>query len=148
MVHTQCWEDSDLSDVEDVARRNVWEHSSDSDSAGSPIAHGDVDGVSCGGYPESDDDDGDAPPVESAGQTFVSYLTVLLRSRTINAKQFCTIMYHAGHAGIDEAKPLGYNPDAKTGNFSRRRKTNMNANSDMNMFRKKMSPHTSAARKQ
>ena len=40
-------------------------------------------------------------------------------SRALNAKQFCTTMYHAGQAGIQEAVPYGCNPSAQSGHFQR-----------------------------
>ena len=66
----------------------------------------------------SSDDEHIAEP--TPGDELVGFCKVLLWSRTLNAREFCTIMYWAGKAGVAEAVPLGYNPDAASGNFARR----------------------------
>ena len=65
----------------------------------------------------SSDDEHIAEP--TPGDELVGFCKVLLWSRTLNAREFCTIMYWAGKAGVAEAVPLGYNPDAASGNFAR-----------------------------
>ena len=90
-----------------------WEDSSDNADA----ANGDVDGVSVGGG-ESDDEEFTMRE-ETRGQQLASYMISLLISRSITAKKFCTAMYHAGNAGIAEARPYGLHPDSPSGHFMR-----------------------------
>ena len=57
------------------------------------------------------------------GEELVGFCKILLWSRTLNAREFCTIMYWAGKAGVAEAAPLGFHPDAPSGNFARHLRT-------------------------
>ena len=57
------------------------------------------------------------------GEELVGFCKILLWSRTLNAREFCTIMYWAGKAGVAEAVPLGFQPDAPSGNFARHLRT-------------------------
>eukprot|EP00969_Alexandrium_andersonii_P300701 13293592-Alexandrium_andersonii.AAC.1 len=133
MEGIHSWEASSQSDGSADGPRHSWEVSSDSNESeawedplddGPSSVHGDD--ASEVEWPNESGSDLDEPlPPESAGQEFVSFMTVLLLSRTLNSRQFCTAMYHAGEAGIVEAKHLGYNPAGSSGNFSRHLKSKL-----------------------
>lgn len=65
--------------------------------------------------------DSDAPQdaKPSSGAEFVAYLTSMYIARDVSARDFCSLMFLAGKAGVKEAVPLGHNPSAPSGHFNR-----------------------------
>ena len=88
-------------------RRHSWED---------PIA---AHGAAADEWGAYDSDDGECVPEFSPGQEFVQAMLDLLLIRTLNAKQFCTLMHLAGKAGIAEAVRYGHRPGANSGHYSR-----------------------------
>jgi hypothetical protein len=83
-------------------RRHAWEH-----EGGDPPP---VD-------PESDSDFELEP--DSPGVEYVAAMLQLLHARTLNASQFCVLMYWAGLAGIQDARKYGYPPGQPSGHYQR-----------------------------
>ena len=57
---------------------------------------------------------------ETPGAQFVSFMLKLLFKSDLSAMMFCTIMYLACAAGIQECKPYGLKPGCPSGHYSRK----------------------------
>ena len=82
----------------------------DSDSACS------VDGMDNLADDGLDDDEGDDDPSE----VFIRGMLDLLLCRTLNARQFCILMYKAGKAGLAETVQYGLPPGRPSGHYNRK----------------------------
>lgn len=97
-----------------TSTRPAWEqHGWDSDASSG------IEGC-LGGKAESDSDEGEAAdPTEC----FVDEMVSLLFERTLNARQFCNLMFLIGRCGPDlkeRAKGLGLRPGAPSGHYQRK----------------------------
>ena len=73
-------------------------------------------------------------PGPSPGEDLVEYMVELLNERTLNARQFCTVMYYAGRAGVREAAPYGLQPGAQSGHYQRKLSAVMPASRDRKAY--------------
>ena len=76
----------------------------------------DVEGVASRG---SDDDASDLENLEGPDVLFLEYMVELLLRRTLNAKQFCIVMWYVGECGVDIARQYGLKPGSKSGHYGR-----------------------------
>ena len=60
---------------------------------------------------------------EDPQREFVNFLVLLLLTRTLNAREFCTIMWWASRCGLAAASTYGFRPGAPSGHFQRHCKT-------------------------
>ena len=74
-----------------------------------------VDGFGVAAGNDSDDDFSSVSP----GTELVGFCRELLHLRTLNARQFCVIMYYASEAGVVEAKPFAKTPGCPSGHYNR-----------------------------
>jgi hypothetical protein len=93
---------------QDSQSRHRWEASTGS---GDPAPGGPA--------PDEPDDESDVDCSATPGDDFVEGMLDLLSERTLNARQFCEQMFHAGRAGINEAIPFGKAPGAPSGHYNR-----------------------------
>ena len=71
-------------------------------------------------WDDSSDSDVAADVATTPGGEFVKYMIGMLMYSTLSAKQFCTAMWWASRAGVEEAKPYAFRPDAPSGHYSRK----------------------------
>ena len=76
-----------------------------------------------GGDPIGESDSKNEATATTAGEDYVDYMVGLYLCRTLSARDFCVSMFLAGNSGIEEAKPLGFRPDAPTGHYQRHLQT-------------------------
>ena len=88
------WED-EADEAASAVSEHSWESCADLES-------------NCADSDCSDDSDFE----ENPSAEFLDYLTDLYLSRAISAKDFCTLAYWAGKAGVEKAKSFGCNPSA------------------------------------
>lgn len=84
-----------------------------------------------GGGPEGGSDSGADVPEEDASDAFIAYATSLLMERTLNAKEFCTLMHFASLAGIGKAAAYGLKPGSSSGHYQRRLDRSIGQHKDM-----------------
>ena len=89
---------------------HAWEHDSEPSRVGS----------------DSGSDSNSAEEL-SPGSELVGYCTNLYLQRSLTARDLCTIMHWASEAGVEEAKPLAFRPDAPSGHFQRHLNTSLTA---------------------
>jgi len=99
-VHS--WEEPLGEDQRPLPNPHSWEVGSTQDG-----------GESSSSDPEDDEDR--APP----GRRFADFASELYYSRVLSAKQMCTLMFWASKAGVEEAAPLAFRPNAPSGHFQR-----------------------------
>ena len=56
----------------------------------------------------------------SPAEEFIEFSCELLYTRVLNARQFCSLMWHAGRAGVAAASSYGLSPNSASGNFQRK----------------------------
>ena len=66
----------------------------------------------------SSNSDWEGPPT-TPKEDFVAEMILLYLSRALNARQFCTLMWHSGRSGNELAAHYGLNPEASSGHFNR-----------------------------
>ena len=82
------------------------------------------------GYDSSDWEEPPTPP----GEEFVQLMLSYLNDRTLNAKQFCQLMYMAGKAGVKDATKYGLAPGAPSGHYQRKLDTVMESRQNTQSF--------------
>jgi hypothetical protein len=74
--------------------------------------------------PSSDHESGNDSELDEeepdAADEMIAYCIQLLMVRSLNAKEFCTIMHWAGLARVEKAKPLGLRPGSPSGHYQRK----------------------------
>ena len=98
-----------------------WEHAEDADgddaSGGEDIDSAcSVDGMDNMMDDGLDDDEGEDDPSD----VFIPGMLDLLLCRTLNARQFCILMYRVGKAAIAEAVQYGVPPGKSSGHYNRK----------------------------
>ena len=113
MASPRPWED-------DAVGSSGWED----DAVGAPLdeagweVESDGGGTTSGSDSESDKD-------EDPALSFVRVMIDLLIGRSLNARQFCLLMYYAGKAGIPSASKHGLKPGSPSGHYQRHVRTSV-----------------------
>ena len=76
-------------------------------------------GVGAGGDDEFSDSDLSDGPILDPQDEFIEFALDLLNFRCLNARQFCTMMFFAGRAGLGKCKKYGHRPGAPSGHYAR-----------------------------
>ena len=66
-----------------------------------------------------EDEEESALPERTPSESYIDEMVHLLLCRVLSAQQFCTLMHHAGRAGVEGASALGFRLDAPTGHYQR-----------------------------
>ena len=103
----------------------------------SNVAAGDVPdpwGNAVDGFGQPDSDSEHEEPPRTPGAEMVDYCTKLLHERSISSKDFSIIMHFAGLAGVQEAVPFGFRPDAPSGHYQRHVNSALGLSHNRNKF--------------
>ena len=72
---------------------------------------------------DPDDNDSEVEDTRTPAEMFIEIMIMLLIMRNLNAREFCTLMFWAGRAGVAGASDYGLNPDLpsdQSGHYNRK----------------------------